>query len=96
MSTDPQTSHPSTDGKPFAVTTSGGSSLGRTTASGPPNLDAGDKLVVGMFVKGRGKGSGVEVSLRYWNVLWVEEGKAVRWVEFLDREDALEAAGLRE
>jgi ketosteroid isomerase-like protein len=59
-------------------------------------LDAGDKLVVGMFVKGRGKGSGVEVSLRYWNVFWVEEGKAVRWVEFLDREDALEAAGLPE
>ncbi len=28
-------------------------------------LDAGDKLVVGMIVKGRGKGSGIEVALEF-------------------------------
>jgi ketosteroid isomerase-like protein len=45
---------------------------------------------------GRGQGSGIEIDGRYFNVLTVRNGKIVRKVEFTQRSDALEAAGLRE
>jgi ketosteroid isomerase-like protein len=44
----------------------------------------------------RGRASGVETQLRYWQVLWLTDGKVVRRQVFFDRAEALEAAGLRE
>jgi uncharacterized protein len=58
-------------------------------------LDAGDDVVVLVRMIGRGKGSGVEVDARIAHVWTLREGKGVR-VRVLDRDDALEAAGLSE
>ncbi len=58
-------------------------------------LDAGDDVVVLVRMIGRGKGSGVEVDARIAHLWTLREGKGVR-VRVLDRDDALEAAGLRE
>jgi SnoaL-like domain len=44
----------------------------------------------------RGKGSGVETQVRGWSVVWITNGKTTRRQVFLDRDEALEAAGLRE
>jgi hypothetical protein len=44
----------------------------------------------------RGKASGAETQIRGWFVLWVTGGKITRRQVFLDREEALEAAGLSE
>ena len=43
-----------------------------------------------------GRGSGVEVEMEYWQVWLFRDGKAARWEEYLDRQEALEAAGLKE
>jgi hypothetical protein len=45
---------------------------------------------------GRMKASGAEVRQRLFHVWGVRSGKTVAWAVFLDRADALEAAGLRE
>ena len=55
-----------------------------------------DRVFTENVVAGRGKGSGVPVELRYWSVLWVAEGKIARRQVFWNRDEALEAAGLRE
>jgi hypothetical protein len=44
----------------------------------------------------RGKGSGVETQVRLWYVVWITNGKVTRRQVFLDRDEALEAAGLSE
>jgi ketosteroid isomerase-like protein len=59
-------------------------------------LDRGDHVVVGEAHTGRGKGSGVEVAMQLWSVSLLRDGLIVRRDEFLDRAEALEAAGLRE
>jgi ketosteroid isomerase-like protein len=38
----------------------------------------------------------VETEVRGWFVLWIADGKITRRQVFLDRDEALEAAGLRE
>jgi ketosteroid isomerase-like protein len=55
-----------------------------------------DRVLAGGRLVGRGKASGVETQLRGWWVLWFARGKAVRRQVFLDRPEALEAAGLSE
>jgi ketosteroid isomerase-like protein len=55
-----------------------------------------DRVFTENVVSGRGKGSGVPVSLRWWGVYWIAEGKIARRQVFWAREEALEAAGLRE
>jgi ketosteroid isomerase-like protein len=57
-------------------------------------IDAGDHLIQAIFFRGRGRGSGVEVEGRFFQVYTVKDGKTVRWEEFSDRAQALEAAGL--
>ena len=37
-------------------------------------IDAGDKVVVGFRVSGRGKGSGVETDMARWNVYGIRDG----------------------
>jgi ketosteroid isomerase-like protein len=59
-------------------------------------IDAGDHVVVTVRESGRGRVSGIEIDGRYFNVLTVRDGKIVRKVEFTQRSEALEAAGLRE
>jgi ketosteroid isomerase-like protein len=60
-------------------------------------LDLGDDILVLVKFGGRGKTSGTPVEgLLGGNLLSFRNGKVVRLVTFTDRNDALEAAGLRE
>ena len=59
-------------------------------------IDAGDHVIQAILFRGRGRGSGIEVEGRFFQVLTIKDGKAVRWEEFSDRVAALEAAGLSE
>jgi ketosteroid isomerase-like protein len=55
-----------------------------------------DDVAVLGYLHARGKGSGVEVDTPAAHVWSFRSGKAVRMQVFLDKEEALEAAGLRE
>jgi ketosteroid isomerase-like protein len=55
-----------------------------------------DRVLLGGVMTARGKASGAETQIRGWFVLWVTGGKITRRQVFLDREEALEAAGLSE
>ena len=57
-------------------------------------IDAGDCVVVTLHVRARGRGSGAEVDARSYQVHTLREGRLVRMDEFLEREEALRAAGL--
>jgi ketosteroid isomerase-like protein len=59
-------------------------------------IDAGDQVVVVAHHQGRGRASGVEVDTRFYEVYTLREGKVSRVDEYIERADALEAAGLRE
>jgi ketosteroid isomerase-like protein len=59
-------------------------------------LDAGDKVVAGSTLRGRGKRSGVEASWIIWQVWTVRNAKIVEGHGFISRAEALEAAGLAE
>ena len=60
-------------------------------------LDAGDdQVLVLMRVRGRGKSSGIEIDLRGGWLYTLKDGVAVRVDAYLDREEALAAAGLSE
>ena len=59
-------------------------------------IDAGDHVVVAVRCSARGRGSGIKVDDRTFNVYTLRDGKCVRKLEFGVRSDALEAAGLRE
>ena len=58
--------------------------------------DLGDDVLVFLRYQGRGRGSGVPVELGMTHLLTIRDGKFVRMRQFLDRERALEAAGLSE
>ena len=57
-------------------------------------LDAGDKVVLAIRYRGRGRGSGIEVSDRLFEVHTFRDGQCVSKVDFANRAEALEAAGL--
>jgi ketosteroid isomerase-like protein len=59
-------------------------------------IDAGDSVVARMHQWGRGKGSGVSVDNRFWQVWTLDEGKVIRSTHHWDKTEALEAAGLSE
>ena len=59
-------------------------------------LDRGDRVVVVIRRRGKGKGSGVEVSDQVIHVYTVSSGKIVRFEGFSDKDAALAAAGLSE
>ncbi len=59
-------------------------------------IDAGDRVVVRGYFRGRGRGSGVEVDSRFYEIYTLRDGKIVRVDEFAERGEALEAAGLSE
>jgi ketosteroid isomerase-like protein len=56
----------------------------------------GDKVWVALRVGGIGRRSGAPMYVPSFHVLTMKRGKADRLQVFLDRDDALEAAGLRE
>jgi ketosteroid isomerase-like protein len=59
-------------------------------------IEDGDSVVAGVHIRARGKGSGVEVELRFYAQIKVRDGKVAFIYDHEDREAALEAAGLRE
>ena len=59
-------------------------------------LDAGDRVLVTAYFRGRGRGSGIDIDTRFYEVYALRDGRVVRVDEFTKRADALEAAGLRE
>ena len=59
-------------------------------------IDAGDAVVAVVHFRGRGRNSGIEVDARTYAVYTVRDGKTVDMEEFIEREEALKAAGLRE
>jgi ketosteroid isomerase-like protein len=58
-------------------------------------IDAGDKVVVAVTMRGKGKESGVEVEMRLFSVWTIRASKVVRVVGgYRDRSEAFAAAGL--
>jgi uncharacterized protein len=57
-------------------------------------FDAGDEVVVFLNTYSRGRGSGIELQPRVAHVLRFRDGKCVKSVTYLDRDEALRAAGL--
>lgn len=58
-------------------------------------LDLGDKVVITAVDRGRGRGSGATTERRHSQVWTVRGGKVIRVEIFDDRDQALEAAGLK-
>ena len=58
--------------------------------------ESGDKVFLWVRFSGHGEGSGVPVEMELAHVLTMRDGRVVRTVEYYDREEALEAAGLSE
>jgi len=59
-------------------------------------IGAGDHVFVIACFRGRGRGSGVRVAERLFEVYTLRNGMVLRVDEFSNRDQALEAAGLRE
>ena len=59
-------------------------------------IDAGDRVVVGATLRGRGRRSGIPATFTFWQVWTVANGKAVHGQGFADEAEALEAAGIAE
>jgi ketosteroid isomerase-like protein len=60
-------------------------------------VDAGPhKVLAHQRHEARGRSSGAEVEVNYWIVITLSEGKILRDEWFVNRADALEAAGLSE
>jgi ketosteroid isomerase-like protein len=57
-------------------------------------MDADDCVVAVVHFRGRGRGSGVDVEARSYSVYTLRDGRTVRMEEFIERQEALEAAGL--
>ena len=58
--------------------------------------DLGDRIVVLGNVRGRGRESGVEFDSPYAGVAEFKNGKIIRYRDYFDHSEALEAAGLSE
>jgi ketosteroid isomerase-like protein len=59
-------------------------------------IDTGDHVVTGVTIHGKGRGSGVDVTMQLFNIWSFRGPKVVRVVGgYRDRSEALEAAGVR-
>jgi ketosteroid isomerase-like protein len=54
----------------------------------------GDRVLVEAVFSARGRSSGIELETRSWHVWTMDDGRARRVRLFLDRDEALQAAGL--
>jgi ketosteroid isomerase-like protein len=59
-------------------------------------VDRGDRVVVTVYLRARGRGSGVEVEARFHDVYTLRDGKIVRMDQFTERSEALEAVARSE
>jgi ketosteroid isomerase-like protein len=59
-------------------------------------IDARDKVIVGLFQRGRPRGSQTAVEGRWWQVVTLRGGDVVRAETFPERARALDVAGLRD
>jgi len=59
-------------------------------------VDRGDRVVVTVRLGGRGRGSGVEIGARFYDVYTLCDGRIVRMDQFTRRSEALEAVGRSE
>ena len=59
-------------------------------------IDAGDRVVVVAHYRGRGRGGGIDVDARSYLVYTLRAGKLIGMQEFIERREAMEAAGLEE
>jgi len=59
-------------------------------------IDNGDQVIAIARQRGRGKTSGAEAELGQAHIFTLRDGEVVRAVSYLDREQALKAAGLGE
>jgi ketosteroid isomerase-like protein len=59
-------------------------------------LGAGDKVFAAISRHGRAKGSELELESRSFDVWTMYRGKAIRYKAYDDRQEALEAVGLRD
>jgi len=58
-------------------------------------VDCGDRVLVKARESGRGAASGATASARIYTVVTFRDGKILRYQEFYDEAQALEAAGVR-
>ncbi|MEK6271438.1 MAG: nuclear transport factor 2 family protein [Actinomycetota bacterium] len=59
-------------------------------------IDAGERVVIAIRISGRGRASGIDVEASWFHVLTARDNKVVRIEWHRSRDEALEAAGLRE
>lgn len=59
-------------------------------------LDAGDRVVVLVRVVARGGASGIDLDRRTAHIWTIEDGRATRCEVYLDRSEAIAAAGLQD
>jgi ketosteroid isomerase-like protein len=57
-------------------------------------LDLGDRVLVTVRLSARGRGSGIEIDARFFDLFTLREGKIVRMDQFAQRSEALDAARL--
>ena len=55
-------------------------------------FDLGDQVVAFLHTSARGRSSGIDIDVRVGHLLAFRNGKVLRFVTFLDRDDALKAA----
>ena len=55
--------------------------------------EAADQVLAVVHLTGRGAGSGMEIDQRFFQVYALRNGKIIRMVEFVTRDEALKAAG---
>jgi ketosteroid isomerase-like protein len=54
-------------------------------------VDSGDRVLATVRLRGRGRGSGVEIDARFYDLYTLRDGKIVRMDQFTERSKALEA-----
>ena len=58
--------------------------------------ETGDRVVVAVSFRARGRASGIEVDARLYDVYTLRDGKIIRMDQFTQRSEALHAAGLQD
>ena len=56
-------------------------------------VDVGDSVIAKVRLRGRGRGSGVEIDALFYDLYTLRDGKIVRMDQFTERSEALAAAG---
>jgi ketosteroid isomerase-like protein len=68
----------------------------RITIDAEEISEAGDSVVVAVWQRGTGTGSGAVTEFRYFHVWSFRGSRVIRFETFRERAEAIEAAGLRE